>query len=132
MQIELWQIHHYIMITGFILLIFVALIRRLFINKPWWFRLHKTLGTLTAITIIASLFIALYMVGTTSGLHFTQLHSWLGISAIILTILHVSFAYLRPRLKISRRTYRIIHISDAVFIALLIAITIFLGFALVL
>ncbi len=130
-MVELWQIHATLLITGFILVILVSIIARFLRAKPWWFKVHRLVATLTLIIVFSGFLTAVYMVSIFGGAHFTLPHHWTGLVALIFAFLTVLMGYLRPRLLISRRSYRWIHISLALITAILMILNIVLGFTLV-
>lgn len=131
-MVEVWQIHATLMVSGLFLVILVGFIAHFLRGKPWWFKVHKTLATVSLFIVIGGFLTAVYLVGTTSGLHFTLPHHWTGLAGLIFAFLTVLGGLLRPRLGISRTQFRWFHISFAFITALFIVINIIFGLGLVL
>jgi hypothetical protein len=128
---QLWQIHAGVMSSAFVILLITAILQRLFKTKNWRLRRHKYLGGLTSIIVLIGFSIAIYMVSTYSTTHFNFLHAYVGLLAIILSILVSIIGFERALWKANRIGFRRIHIVLAVTAAFAMITAIMMGILLV-
>ena len=128
---QLWQVHAGVMTSAFIILVVTAILQRLFKSKNWRLKGHKILGGLSAIVVLIGFGIAFYMVSTYSATHFNVAHAYVGLLAIILSILVSIIGYERNLWKTNRTGFRRIHIIIAVIAAVSMILAISMGLLLV-
>jgi uncharacterized membrane protein YidH (DUF202 family) len=119
------------MTSAFMVLIITAILQRLFKTKNWRLKGHKLLGGLSAIIVLIGFSIAFYYVSSYSATHFNYVHAYVGLLAIILSILVSIIGYERNLWKTNRIGFRNIHIAIAVIVAIVMIIAIVMGLQLV-
>jgi hypothetical protein len=121
------------MITGLVVVIVVAFVARFLRERNWWLRIHKSVASVGTMIVLGGFSIAFYMVATTSGVHFAYLHSYMGLGSVTLALITTVTGHARQRgyLKGGRPMFRRIHVTLALFTAIFMALTVYMGLGLV-
>jgi len=82
----LYRVHGALMSTAFVLLFIGMFFPRYLKKKKWWLKTHRRIGISGAVTGVAGIGIATYMISQTTGVHLRVPHSWIGLATIILII----------------------------------------------
>lgn len=90
------------MLTGMIL-------ARCFKKKKWWLKVHRFLGAAGAALGIGGVITAAYMVSRTTGIHLRIIHSWAGLSALLLFAFTPTLGIIMLKGGPHAKTYRKIH-----------------------
>ncbi len=80
-----WQPHAVLMVAGLVLLVagmFVARMR----TRKWWMRGHRAIMLAGAALTVSGLVYGYYMIQASTGLHLRVPHTYLGLSALLLTV----------------------------------------------
>lgn len=80
----LWPYHAALMTLGFVMMTTGMLIARYLKTRQGWLKMHKAAGISGVLFAIPGLFMAIYMVSVSTGLHFAKPHTYLGAITIIL------------------------------------------------
>lgn len=97
------------MLLGFLLLVSSAFIQAYLRRKRWWLAAHKMTGILGAISFIAGLLMATYMVSVSTGVHFRVPHAYLGAVIILLVIANLILGYVQLKFRSKAARIRSAH-----------------------
>ena len=95
-----------------------------------WMKIHKTLGIASSFSFIVGFVFAFIMLGGFSGYHFTNLHSYLGLSTIVLSLCNGTLGLIMTGKKASSSTkkkIRSIHRWVGRIALIMMLLTIFFG-----
>lgn len=123
---SLWPFHAVFMTVG--LLFMAAAISTVKIKAPktWWFKAHKLIGGLAVIIVLIGLTTALYMVSQSGGGHFRVSHAYLGILALLFSVITPGVGTLSTKWKGHRPQVRSLHIwcgRAAVFLIIIVIVS---------
>lgn len=107
--VTLWPYHAALMLLGFLLLVSSAFIQAYLRRKRWWLAAHKMTGILGAISFIAGLLMATYMVSVSTGVHFRVPHAYLGAVIILLVIANLILGYVQLKFRSKAARIRSAH-----------------------
>jgi hypothetical protein len=126
----LWPYHAVLMIAGFLLLTTGMLIARYMKREQWWLKAHKTMGISGALFVISGLFMAIYMVSSSTGVHFRVPHTYLGVIIIIFVGMTPILGYAQLKSESRGMKIRTIHRWSGRITLVLMFITILSGLSL--
>lgn len=105
----LWPYHAILMTLGFIVMTTGMLIARYLKARSWWLMAHKLMGAFGSLFALAGLFMAIYMLSVSTGVHFRVPHTYLGAITIIFAAMTPILGYYQLTVTNSRATIRAIH-----------------------
>jgi protein-S-isoprenylcysteine O-methyltransferase Ste14 len=89
----LWHYHAALMSIGFFLLCTGMLIARYMKSRHSWLQVHKLMGLSGALVILSGLVMAIYMVSSSTGAHFSVPHAYLGSIILIFAVMTPLLGY---------------------------------------
>ncbi|MBU7016250.1 MAG: hypothetical protein HXS44_01980 [Theionarchaea archaeon] len=123
---ELWPFHAVFMTVGLLLMAVAVTTVKMKAPRSWWFKAHKIGGGLAVVIVLTGLITALYMVSQSGGNHFRVLHAYLGILALLLTIVTPVMGVISDKWKPRRPQVRSIHLwcgRAAVFLIVIVIVS---------
>jgi len=88
-------VHASLMASAFLLSLTGFISARFLRSKRWWLRLHRTLGIIGTICLIAGAVAAIVMISRLGEGHFDVPHTWLGLATILVGISALTIGYLQ-------------------------------------
>lgn len=107
---SLWPFHAVFMTAGLLFMAAAISTVKKKAPKTWWFKAHKIMGGLAVIIVLIGLMTALYMVSQSGGGHFRVSHAYLGILALLFSVITPVVGTLSTKWKGHRPHVRSIHI----------------------
>ena len=92
-----WQPHAILMGSGIGLLVAGMLVARLK-KKKWWMKGHRTVMLAGAALTVSGLIYGYYMIQVSTGMHMRVIHTYFGLTSILLTLSMVASGFALPRL----------------------------------
>lgn len=129
--IALWPYHAALMAIGFILMATGMVNARYVKPKRWWLKAHRIIGILGAIFALSGLSMAIYMVSSSTGVHFRVPHAYLGAITIIFVVMTSILGYAQLKSVSKGAKIRNIHRWSGGVTLVLMLINIILGLLLV-
>ncbi|MBE0516756.1 MAG: hypothetical protein IBX41_05125 [Methanophagales archaeon] len=127
----LWLYHAVLMTLGFVSLVTGMLIARYLKRRRWWLKAHQMMGILGSILLISGLFMAIYMVSLSTGVHFRVPHAYLGAIVLVLVVINPILGYAQLKYPSKAAKIRSIHRWFGYLALVLILINIIAGLVLV-
>ncbi len=84
---EFWIFHASVMVMGFLFMTIGIAIAKVARKKDWWLKAHKAMGIYGAASTVVGLIVAFIIVSMSGEDHFKVPHAFIGISAIIFSVL---------------------------------------------
>ena len=97
------------MSLSFLLMLAGMLIARYLKKKRVWLKIHKTFGITGALFGIAGFLTAYYMIQNTSRIHFSVLHTYIGIAGIVMFIFTPILGQLFLKIRKHKKFFRAVH-----------------------
>jgi len=120
-------LHSGLMLLGFCLMLSGFAAARFLRARRNWLRIHRTLGTAGASSILLGFIAAFLMIALFGGKHFAVFHSLLGISAVMMSVLTPVLGQLQFTLKSRAKVIRTWHRRSGAITLVLIALAIISG-----
>ena len=102
-------IHAVLMSLGFLFMLTGMLIARYLKKKKIWLKIHKTFGITGALLGLGGFITAYYMIQNTSRIHFSVLHTYIGITGIVMFILTPILGQVFLKIKKHKKFLRAVH-----------------------
>lgn len=123
----LWPFHAVFMTTGLLFMAVAVVTVKEKTPKTWWFKAHKIIGGLAVLSVLIGLTTALYMVSQSGGGHFRVVHAYLGILALLFSVITPVIGTISVKWKGHGPQVRTIHIWCGRAAVILIIIVIMSG-----
>jgi uncharacterized membrane protein YozB (DUF420 family) len=92
-----WQPHAVLMAFGLVMLLAGMFVARMKTQK-WWMKGHRAVMLIGAAVTVLGLVYGYYMIQASTGVHFRVLHSFVGLLALLLTVLMAAIGLLLPKI----------------------------------
>lgn len=102
-------IHAVLMSLAFLFILTGMLIARYLKKKKIWLKIHKTFGITGGLLGIAGFSTAYYMIANTSRIHFSVLHTFAGLTGIIMLILTPILGQTFLKIRKHKQFFRAVH-----------------------
>lgn len=120
-------IHSGLMVLGFCLMLSGFAAARFLRARRRWLRIHRTLGTAGASSIMLGFIAAFLMVALFGGKHFAVFHARLGMAAVMMSLLTPALGQLQFTLKSRAKVIRTWHRRSGAITLVLITLAIISG-----
>ena len=118
-----WQPHAILMGTGMGILVVGVFVARMK-KQNWWMKGHRAIMLVGAVLTVSGLVYGIYMIQVSTGMHLRVLHTWVGVTALVLTVAMVVMGLLLPSIAKKQPGARAAHrwLGRATILALILAV----------